>query len=69
MLIVPNWPSQSWWPLVLWLIVRWALVYLPPKFCVLPCTCHKTDPFAHSTTRLIVLVFNGTPGWKSGTMA
>jgi hypothetical protein len=46
-LIVPNWPSQSWWPLVLWLIVRWALVYLPPKFCVLPCTRHKTDPFCH----------------------
>ena len=67
-LTIPNWPSQSWWPLVLRLRARW--VYLQtPKFCVLPCTRHKTDPFTHSTTRLIDLVFNGPPGWKRGTRA
>ena len=65
-LIVPHWPSQSWWPLVLRLRARW--VYLPPpKCCVLPCTRHKVDPFAHGTTRLIALAFNGTRGWKRGT--
>ena len=65
---VPHWPSQSWWPLVLRLRARW--VYLPPpKCCVLPCTRHKADPFAHSTTRLIALAFNSTRGWKCGTRA
>ena len=65
-LIDPHWPSHSWWPLVLRLRARW--VYLPPpKCCVLPCTRHKVDPFAHGTTRLIALAFNGTRGWKRGT--
>jgi len=60
-LIIPHWPSKSWWPLVLRLRARW--MYLPPPtFCVLPCTRHKTDPFAHSTTRLIALAFNGMRG-------
>jgi hypothetical protein len=69
-LIIPHWPSQSWWPLVLRFCARW--VYLSPsKFWVLPCTVtrHKTNPFAHSTTRLIVLAFNGTRRWKRGTRA
>ena len=74
-LIVPNWPSQSWWPLVLWLIVRWALVYLPPKFCVLPCTRHKTDPFCHLRSQHHPTHCSGVQRharvevWKCGTRA
>ena len=33
------------------------------------CSRHKVDPFAHGTTRLIALAFNGKRGWKRGTRA
>jgi hypothetical protein len=67
-LIVPRWPSQAWWPLLLRLRARW--VHLPPpRHCVLPLTRHKIDPFAHDTTRLIALVFDASSGWKRGTPA
>jgi len=67
-LIVPRWPSQAWWPLLLRLRARW--VHLPPpRHCVLPLTRHKVDPFAHDTTRLMALVFDASSGWKRGTPA
>ena len=65
-LIIPHWPSQAWWPLVLRLRARW--VHLPaPRHCVLPLTRHRVDPFAHDTTRLKALVFDASSGWKRGT--
>jgi len=65
-LIIPHWPSQAWWPLVLRLRARW--VHLPaPRHCVLPLTRHRVDPFAHDTTRLTALVFDASSGWKRGT--
>lgn len=67
-LIVPRWPSQAWWPLLLRLRARW--VHLPaPRHCVLPLTRHRADPFAHDTTRLTALVFDASSGWKRGTPA
>ncbi len=67
-LIVPRWPSQAWWPLLLRLRAQW--VHLPaPRHCVLPLTRHRVDPFAHGTTRLMALVFDASKGWKRGTPA
>ncbi len=65
-LIIPLWPSQAWWPLVLRLRARWVRLP-PPRDCVLPLHGGPVEPFAHFTTRLVALVFDATRGWKAGT--
>ena len=64
-LVVPRWPSQHWWPLLLRLRASWHS--LPrPRYCVLPLHRGRIDPFAQPTTRLVALAFDASTGPKRG---
>jgi hypothetical protein len=50
-LIVPVWPSQTWWPSLL-ALEAFHVELPPPKFSVLPLHQGKTEPFLNTGVRL-----------------
>ena len=50
-LIVPVWPSQTWWPSLL-ALEAFHVELPPPKFSVLPLHKGKTEPFLNTGVRL-----------------
>lgn len=50
-LIVPVWPSQTWWPSLL-ALEAFHVDLPPPKFSVLPLHKGKTEPFLNTGVRL-----------------
>ena len=67
-LVIPRWPSQHWWPLLLRLRASWHGLP-PPRHCVLPLHRGRIDPFAQPTTRLVALAFDARKGPKRGNPA
>ena len=60
-LIVPKWPTQTWWPSLL--ALGGTHIDLPlPKFCVHALHRKLVEPFLHHGLQLVAVVFKrGTP--------
>ena len=59
-LLVPSWPSQSWYPALL-SIARTSERLPPVSMCVEPAHAGKVEPFCHPRLQPLAVYFDVPP--------
>ena len=60
-LLVPHWPSQSWYPVLLSIIAHISERVPPVWRCVAPAHAGKIEPFCHPRLQLLAVYFDVPP--------